>query len=250
MASLSALDWGLLALAAVLVGFAKTAIGGVAMVSIAIFAAVLPARESTGALLPLLVVGDLVAVSIYRRHADWGALLRLLPTVAAGVGVGAVFVAVVDDVVMRRAIGTLLLLLTAVHVWQRHARRKPAETSSSDHWLRGRVVVFGLLAGFTTMVANAGGPVMTLYLLSAGFGMLAFLGTGAWFFLLVNAFKVPFSVGLGLITTESLLVDAALVPAVLAGAVLGRLLVVRLNQARFEHLVLASTTLASLNLVR
>lgn len=252
MSGLSGLDLTVLAVAALLVGFAKTAIGGVAGISVALFAAVLPARESTGALLPLLMVGDLVAVHTYRRHADWPVLLRLLPSVAVGVVLGAAFVARVDDVVMRRTIGAILLLLVAVHLGARRRVRADEAGPAATSPARRRAVTagFGLLAGFTTMVANAGGAVMTLYLLSAGLGMLPFLGTGAWFFLVVNAVKVPFSVGLGLITIESLSWNAALVPAVLLGAAAGRAVVRRLDQSRFTTLVLVFTVVSGLNLLR
>ncbi|MFF2808573.1 TSUP family transporter [Streptomyces sp. NPDC058000] len=109
---------------------------------------------------------------------------------------------------------------------------------------------FGLVAGFATMVANAGGPAMSLYLLSAGFGMLGFLGTGAWFFLLVNLVKVPFSVGLGLVTADGLALDALLVVAVVVGAYTGRALVRRIDRGVFERLVLVFTVLTSVVLVR
>lgn len=248
MAGLSVVDWSLLVVAATLVGFAKTAVGGVAAVSIALFASVLPARESTGALLPLLLVGDVLALRAYRQHAEWPRLLRLFPSVAVGVLVGVLFVARVDDTAMRRTIGVVLLALVAVHLWQRQFR--PRERDSPVQHGRFMTLGFGLLAGFTTMVANAGGAVMSLYLLSAGLGMLSFLGTTAWFFFLVNAFKVPFSVQLDLITGPSLLIDAMLVPAVLAGAMLGRWCIARLDQARFERIVLVVTVAASVNLVR
>lgn len=246
---LTAGDLALLVVAALLVGVAKTALGGLASISVAVFAAVLPARESTGVLLPLLMVGDVFAVTAYREHARWGTLLRLVPTVAVGVVVGAVFVARVDDVTMRRTIGALLLLLVAVNVWLRRARPADAGTHSG---LRRRVEAggYGTLAGFTTMVANAGGPVMSLYLLAMRLPMLAFLGTASWFFALVNAAKVPFSVGLGLITVPSLVLDAALAPAVVAGAFAGRRIIARIDQVLFERLVVVFTVLSALNLLR
>jgi uncharacterized membrane protein YfcA len=251
VSGLSALDITLLAVAALLVGFSKTAIGGVSSISIALFAAVLPARESTGALLPLLLVGDVVAVRAYRRHADWPTLIRLFPSVAVGVLVGAVFVAYVDDTVMRRTIGALLLTIVAYHLWQRR-NRKDQKGESAEPW-RNRhaaALVFGLLAGFTTMVANAGGPAMSLYLLSSGYTKLGFLGTYAWFFLIVNAFKLPFSAALGLLTPQSLVQDAVLAVAVLIGAFIGRACVHRLDQKVFERLVILFTALSSLNLLR
>jgi uncharacterized membrane protein YfcA len=242
-----------LVIAAVGVGFAKTAIGGVASISVALFAAVLPARESTGALLPLLLVGDVVAVTLYRRHADWPALLRLFPSVAVGVVLGTAFVAVVDDTAMRRTIGAVLLALVAVHLAQRWRQRgtDPEVVRAEQHRRRhAAAVVFGVLAGFTTMVANSGGPVMSIYLLSAGLGMLGFLGTSAWFFFAVNLFKVPFSIGLDLIDVDSLILDAWLVPAVLVGAAVGRAVIQRLDSRRFETLVLVFVVGSSLNLVR
>jgi uncharacterized protein len=241
---MSALDWTVLVSAAILVGFAKTAIGGVGAIATALFATVLPARESTGALLPLLLAGDVLAVATYRRHADWPTLWRLFPSVAAGVAIGAAFVARVDDTAMRRTIGALLMLLVSLTVVQRVRRTALVVTG------RAASIGFGLLAGFTTMVANAAGPVTSIYLLATGISMMSFLGTGAWFYLVVNLFKLPFSVGLGLIDFGSVGLDAKLLPALVVGAVAGRLVVSRIDQRLFETLVLVSTVAASVNLLR
>jgi uncharacterized protein len=100
------------------------------------------------------------------------------------------------------------------------------------------------------MVANAGGTVMSLYLLSSGFAMLGFLGTAAWFFFIVNVFKLPFSVALGLITVDSLALGALLAVAVLLGTAIGRACIHRLDQAMFERLILFFTVTSSLNLLR
>jgi uncharacterized membrane protein YfcA len=241
---MSALDWTVLVSAAILVGFAKTAIGGIGALATALFATVLPARQSSGALLPLLIAGDIVAVASYRRHADWPTLWRLFPSVAAGVVVGAGFVAEADDTLMRRTIGVLLVGLVALTLVQRKLRTPLVVTG------RAASIVFGLMAGFTTMVANAAGPVMAIYLLATGTSMLGFLGTGAWFFFIVNLFKVPFSLALGLIDFGSVRLDAQLLPALLVGALIGRLVVRRLNQSAFEALVLFFTAAASINLLR
>jgi uncharacterized membrane protein YfcA len=107
----------------------------------------------------------------------------------------------------------------------------------------------GVLAGFTTMVANAAGPVMLLYLLSVGLPKLAFIGTGAWFFMLVNLLKVPFSLKLGLINQNSLLTDAVLLLPMVPGALLGPVILRHINQKVFEWMVLVLTTLAALRLI-
>ena len=249
----TATEVALLLTAAALIGFSKTAIGGVSSISVAIFAAVLPARQSTGLVLPLLILGDVFAVSAYRHHVQWRVLLRLVPAVLVGIVVGAYFVSRVDDVVMRRTIGVVLLCLVAVNVWNRSrgsASSDGEQTAMSASGHRVAAGVYGTLTGFTTMVANAGGPVMSLYMLAVRMPMLAFLGLGAWLFALFNLFKIPFSIGLGLMTWDSLLLDAALAPALVIGALVGRRVIRRLDQAMFERIVLVVTVLAALNLVR
>ncbi|MFE6041310.1 sulfite exporter TauE/SafE family protein [Streptomyces sp. NPDC056452] len=254
-----------LAAASMLVGFSKTAVSGANTISLAVFAAVLPARESTGVLLPILIAGDILAVLIYRRHAHWPTLLRLFPAVAVGVVAGTVFMLWADDDAVARSIGAILLFMAGVTLWRRRTAARAEEaperqaTEQSDTErpdedkpsLAGRAKArsYGVLGGFTTMVANAGGPVMSLYLLSAGFRKLGFLGTSASFFLIVNTSKVPFSVGLGLIDAQSLLLDAALVLFVIPGAYLGRACVGRINQKLFEQIVIGATVLGGLQLL-
>ncbi|MVO85095.1 TSUP family transporter [Streptomyces sp. p1417] len=245
-------EFAVLALAAGLVGFSKTAVSGANTISLAAFAAVLPARASTGVLLPVLIFGDVLAVLTYRRHAHWPTLWRLFPAVGAGVLVGTVFLLFADDAVMRTSIGAILLFMAAVTVWRRRsAERAAARDAGAARERASRAVApsYGVLGGFTTMVANAGGPVMSMYLLSAGFQKLSFLGTSAWFFLIVNTSKVPFSVGLGLIDGPSLLLDAALVLFVIPGALIGRACVHRIDQRLFEQLVIGATVLGGLQLL-
>lgn len=294
---ITAWDFAALAAATVLVGFAKTAISGANTVSLAMFAAVLPARESTGVLLPILIIGDVFAVLAYRRHAHWPTLWRLMPAVAAGVLVGTVFLVWADDAAVGTSIGAILLLMAAVTLWRRRPTRedpaprtaqeqpadRPAQEQPTGHTTEGQLTKpttseqpaartphesstgapavaagrrdrmkarsYGMLGGFTTMVANAGGPVMSLYLLSAGFRKLGFLGTSAWFFLIVNVSKVPFSVGLGLIDSHSLLLDLELALFVLPGVLIGKAAVARINQRLFENLVIGATVLGGLELL-
>jgi len=229
-------------LGAFLSGISKTGITGIGVFSVAIFANVLPARQSTGVILPLLVVADLAAVKSYRQHTVWAHLWGLFPWVAVGIVAGYFALGHTNDTQVRRTIGTILVVLVALQFW----RRKASSAVPHARWF---IAVTGVAAGFTTMMANASGPIMTLYMLSIGLPKMEFLGTGAWFFLIINLFKLPFSHHLGLITAETLRFSAWLVPAVLAGAWLGRWLAHRLNQQRFEMLVLAMTFLAALRLL-
>jgi uncharacterized membrane protein YfcA len=240
--------WSALALAAVTIGISKTALPGGSILAIALFAAALPARTSTAAMLLLLMVGDVFALIAYRRHAHWPTLLRLAPAVIAGLLVGFAFLALAGDGIVRRAIGVILLLMIAVTLWRRwrQSRADAAVPPSGGIVLAG---TYGTLGGFTTMVANAGGPVMSMYFLATRTPVQVFLGTSAWFFAIINAIKVPFLAGLGLFETPVLLIDAVLAPLVVAGALLGLWVARKMNQRVFDRIVIVLTIVGAVYLL-
>jgi uncharacterized membrane protein YfcA len=244
--NLVAWKWGLLAVGAFVTGLSKTGIAGLGVLSVALFANALPARASTGALLPLLLCADAFGVAFFRKHASWPHLWKLFPWVIVGVAAGYFALGRVSNAQVQRMIGAILLVMVALHLW-RQRQSDPREEQMRHAWWVAAAT--GVLAGFTTMVANAAGPIMVLYLLAVGLPKLAFVGTGAWFFMLVNAFKVPFSLHLGLITPDSLLVDSLLVIPMVPGALLGPVILKRINQRGFEALVLILTVLAAVRLV-
>jgi uncharacterized protein len=241
-------QWALGALGAFLVGLSKTGIPGLGILNVAIFALVFPARESVGLVLVILICGDIVAVTTYRRDASWPHLLRLFPWAAAGIVAGYFALGRVDDWRMRHLIGIILLFLV---VFQYVRSRRPAlldsEAQPPQLWL---APIAGITAGFTTMVANAAGPVMVLYLLAMRLPKILFIGTAAWYFLLLNLFKVPFSASLGLINPASLGVSLLLGPFAMLGALIGRPIAERLNQRLFELIALALTFVAVLLMLR
>lgn len=244
--------WLILALAAVAIGLAKTAIPGGGILPVALFATVLPARTSTAALLLLLLVGDVFALIAYRRHAHWPTLLRLAPAVLVGLLAGFAFLALGDDAVVRRAIAIILLVMIAVTLWRRwrhsHREQGRADAAPAAHGI-ATASAYGALAGFTTMVANAAGPVMSMYFLAMRTPVQVFLGTSAWFFAIVNVFKVPFLAGIGLFDSHVLLMDAVLVPLVIIGAFAGLRLARRLDQRVFDKIVIGLTILGAVYLL-
>jgi uncharacterized membrane protein YfcA len=244
--NLSSWQWTILALGAFFTGLSKTGIAGAAVLTVALFANVLPARESTGALLPLLLCGDVFGVAFFRKHASWPHLWKLCPWVGLGVGLGYIALDRVSNQQVQKMIGAILLAVVGLSLW-RQLRSDQANSSVPHTWWFAAIT--GLLAGFTTMVANAAGPVMILYFLAIRLPKLVFVGTGAWFFMLVNAFKVPFSAHLGLITSHSLLMDAILVIPMIPGALLGPVILRRINQKGFELMVLILTAIATLRLI-
>ncbi|MFE6996922.1 sulfite exporter TauE/SafE family protein [Microbacterium sp. NPDC057659] len=242
MMEIAPLAWGMLAIAALVAGLGKTAVPGAATISVVLLAAVLPARTSTAAMLLLFMVGDIFALIAYRRHAHWPTLLRLAPAVVVGLLAGFLFLMLTGDATVRRAIGVILLLMIAVTLWRRrHTDEKPAGP------LLG--LSYGGLAGFTTMVANSGGPVMSMYFLATRTPVQVFLGTSAWFFAIVNVMKVPFLAGLGLFTPQVLLMDLVLAPLVVVGALAGIALAKRMPQQLFDRIVIVLTVLGAVYLL-
>jgi uncharacterized membrane protein YfcA len=236
----------LLALGAFTTGLSKTGVAGLGVLSVACFANALPARASTGALLPLLLCADVFGLAFYRKHANWSHLIKLFPWVILGVVTGFLAMGHISNDQVARMIGGILLAMVGLHIWRQ--RQSDALSAALPHtwWF---AAVTGVLAGFTTMVANAAGPVMLLYLLAVGLPKLEFVGTGAWFFMLVNAFKVPFSLKLGLINSNSLVLDAILLAPMVPGALLGPVILKRMNQQVFEKMALVLTIAAALRLV-
>jgi uncharacterized membrane protein YfcA len=238
-------QWLVLALGAAIAGFSKTGIPGTSILFIAIFPNLIPARQATGVVLPLLIFADVFAYIVYRKHLEWRRVGRLLPWALAGVFAGWLALGRVNDAQTARAVGLIIALMLALHVWRRRGMADEA-VAHAPVWLGP---VMGLLAGFTTMVANAAGPVMALYLLAMRLTKLEFLGTSAAFFLVINWVKVPFVAQLGLFTPASLQLNLYLLPAVAAGALLGRPVVARVNQQVFENVVLALTALGAVKLL-
>jgi len=246
--------------AALFVGIAKTGVPGFGTLAVPLMVlAVGDARLAAGWLLPLLCVADLFAVGFYLRQSYARRLMALLPWVLVGMALGALALGAPERL-LRPTVAVVVLVMIAVR-WvrtrgaifsdSRAPDPAPQPGATTDRasaapvapWLNS--AIYGGSAGFATTIANAAGPIMSLYLLAQRLPKDEFVGTGVWFFLIVNLCKVPVYVGHGLLTARSLAFDAALLPAVVVGAVLGRVLLRRLSQGRFERVVLALTVLAS-----
>jgi uncharacterized protein len=241
----SALNWSVLALAALLIGVSKTGMPGVGILAIAMAGIVLPTKTSTGFILPMLIVGDVFAVSYYHRHAVWKHLVRMLPYAVVGVIAGFFILRVVTEQQLKPILGGVILALLGLS-YLSNRNGAIASRLPEGWWFSAGM---GLLAGATTMMANAAGPIMIVYLLAMRLPKDAFIGTGAWYFLLVNCFKVPFSAGLGLITPASLKFNLILAPAIVIGAILGILLAKRIPEKAFTIIVQILTVAAAVKLL-
>jgi len=245
MPSLTPLQWFLAVAAAVGLGFSKAGLAGIGLFHVVVFAFLFGARESTGYVLPLLVAGDICAVIALHQHVRWDYVRRMLAPACVGVTVAAFFMGRISDASFKPLIGWIVLLLAAM---QAARLRWPGWLGAVPH-TRTAVWIIGLFAGAATMLANAAGPIVALYCVAVGLPKFELVGTLAWFFFIINVFKLPFSAGLGLIRTNTLLLNAVLFPAVAAGVFSGRWIVHRLPQRVFDLLMLAFAAIAALRLI-
>jgi len=197
-------------------------------------------RVSVGLLLPILIFADIMAVAWYNRHAEWKHVLRLIPWALAGIVIATIVGRSISDLAFNRILAILVLSGIAVLIWQ-DLRPQKEKIPKSKYF----AAILGLVGGFATMMGNAAGPVMALYLLSMRLPKNTYIGTGAWFFFIVNVSKVPLHIwSWKTITLESFKLDLLMIPAIAAGAFLG-IWIVRFIPERMYRLLVIVTTLLS-----
>lgn len=253
MIALEPWQWALGAGCAFLNGVAKTGVPGLGILVVPLMLYVVTdPRISPGVVLPLLCLADLFAVLYYRRHAQWDRVVRLVPGVGLGLllGMGGLWAfdhwRMPDDL-LTKAIGAIVLAMIIVQVVRKRMGEQAGEQVAPSA-SPVRAAVFGAATGFATYIANAAGPVMNLYLLSMALPKSEFMGTGAWFFFIINLVKVPQFAVQGRITLDTLWIDLLLAPAVIIGALAGRWLFARIPQALFERIILALAVVATVAL--
>lgn len=181
-------------------------------------------------------MADVFAVVYYRRHADWSVLLKLLPWAFVGIVIGTFTSQHIDDEAFKQIMGVIIVLSVAIMIWQ----ETRTEYLVPSHW--AFAAVMGLAAGYTTMVGNLAGAVTSLYLLSMRLPKNNYIGTGAWFYLAINCFKVPFHIfSWKTISWESFRLDLVMFPIIAIGALLGILITKRLSETVYRKFIIGMT---------
>ena len=239
------LQWALAVLAAFGMGIAKGGLAGISLMHVVILAFLFGARDSTGVVLPMLIVGDICAVGMLRQHTRWDYVRRMLPPACIGVVIGWALMGRVSDATFKPIIGWVILSLALMQL------ARMVRPDWFAHVPHNRLFAWGmgLLAGVATMLANAAGPIFGLYALAVGLPKFEIVGTSAWFFFILNSFKVPFSLGLGLIHAQTLLFNLAMAPVIVIGVFSGRWLTHQLPQRLFDSFLLAFAAIAALRLI-
>lgn len=232
-------------LGATCIGLSKAGLAGTATLNVVLMAKIFGAKASVGLVLPLLIVADLLGYLINRRGGSWRRILPMLPPAIAGVVLGWWLLDRIDNNVARVTIGWIILSLLGFNLVLRAKRAELLELTRHRTFSWG----MGFLSGTVTMLANAAGPVMTVFLLSQRLEKQEHLGVFCRFFLFINLFKLPFSQNAGIITPPSLWTNLVLLPGVLLGVLLGWQILRRIKQDAFEGVLAWLTAFAAVWLI-
>ena len=238
--TLTNIQWFVISIAALSIGMSKTGVQGIMLMIVPLMAMAFGAKESTGVILPMLCMADIIAVAYYKRIADWKVVAKLLPTAILGF-----FLAIgVDNMIpngqFRQLMGWTLMLALIVMIWNEIFGKE-------NRWMKKwwYAAIFGLLGGFTTMIGNAAGPVMSVYLLSMRKEKMEYIGINAWFFLVVNLLKVPLQAFVwDNITWDSLQLNLVMLPVIGVGSLIGIRIVKLLPEKIFRRFIQIVTILS------
>ncbi|MFI3291818.1 MAG: sulfite exporter TauE/SafE family protein [Opitutales bacterium] len=238
--TLSGFELFSLLFAAILIGMSKTGIQGIATIAIPLMAIAFGAKESTGIILPMLCFADLIAIIYYRKSCEFKYILKLLPYTVVGF-----FVAIAIDKYVNAEMFKILMAFSIFiglffMIFGESTNAKLAKSKLYSP-------TFGILGGFSTMIGNAAGSIMAIYLLSMRLPKLVFIGTNAWFFMTINYLKLPLQIfAWDNITIESLKINVLAIAFIFVGAIMGIILVKRISEENFKRLIIALTLLSTL----
>jgi uncharacterized protein len=238
---LSVFEWSIVMICGMLVGMSKVGVPGVTMIVVPAMAFIFGAKQSTGVLLPILMMADIFGVAYYHRHASWTHLIKVLPWAVAGLLIALWIGEKVNDEQFKNLIAILVFFSIGLMIWQ--DKRKGTQFFPDKWWFASSM---GILGGFATMIGNVAGPVFAIYLLAMHLPKNNFIGTSAWFFLIINFSKFPLQMFVwNNINAESLLIDLVTLPAIALGAFLGFKIVKIIPEKTFRGFVIAITFISA-----
>ncbi|WP_350286689.1 sulfite exporter TauE/SafE family protein [uncultured Croceitalea sp.] len=236
----SVLGWIFAGTAAFLMGISKAGLKGLSIFNVTLMALAFGAKQSTGFIIPLLLVGDVFAVVYYNRHTKWKYILKLLPWMVLGILIGVVIGKDLPEQQFKIGMVALILISLAIIVYWDRRTSKTVPT----HWTFAGGT--GIMAGISTMVGNLAGAFTNLFFLAMRLPKNEFVGTAAWLFLITNLFKLPFHLFVWkTISTESLSINLRLLPAILIGLFVGVRLVKLISEKQYRRFIIIVTVIGA-----
>ncbi|QWX83521.1 sulfite exporter TauE/SafE family protein [Cellulophaga sp. HaHaR_3_176] len=237
----STASWVLAFLASIVIGISKAGIKGIAIITVTLMALAFGAKESTGFMVPLLIVGDIFAVIYYNRHTQWKYIIRFLPWMILGVLIGVFIGKDLDENTFRYGMTIIIISSVIMMYWWDKKKSKSVPT----HWAFAGSI--GIMAGITTMIGNLAGAFSNIFFLAMRLPKNEFIGTAAWLFFIVNVFKLPFHIFVWkTITIDTLLVDAKLSSGIILGAFIGVRLVKIIKDDFYRKMILILTAIGAI----
>ncbi len=235
----------LLAIAAIIIGFGKTGITGASLPAVAMVANVFGGKQSSGIMLTALIIADIPAIYNYRKHGKLEDVFKLIWPAVVGIILGAIIGNYLNDRQFKLLMGITVLVCIALLLYREISKKDLSIPEGK--WFPALV---GIIAGFTSMVGNAAGPVMSVYLLSLSFDRQRFLGTAAWFFFFINLIKLPFHIFMwGTVSLATLKYTLIMIPFILVGAWIGVYFIKRINEKVFKWLIIIATFISAIRLM-
>lgn len=219
---------------------AKTGVHGAGMMAVPLLAAVFGGQVSSGILLPVICLADAMAVWYYHRHASWHHLRKLFPWAALGTILGTLVGGVINDEVFKIMMAVVIIGSVITMLWLNRGHQKDIPDFA---WF---AILIGIIAGFVSMVGNLAGPLMAVYFLSMRLPKDEYIGTTAWFFMVMNWFKVPFHVwGWHTITLDTFMLDLTTLPFIAFGTYAGIVIVKHLKEHVYRWFIIIMTLIAA-----
>lgn len=231
--------------AVILMGLAKGGFSGLGLLSLPLMALVVSPVQSAAIMLPILIVQDIVTVWAYRRSWDLRNILILVPAATVGIALGYLLAAEVSEAAVTLAVGLVSVSFAARRLVLERRAAKP-EPAPADI---PRGAFWGIVSGFTSMIAHAGGPPFQIYVMPQRLAREVFVGTGAIVFALINWIKVAPYLALGQFTSQNLASSTALFPVAILSTWAGVLLVRRVTGERFYTVVYCLLILVGCKLI-
>lgn len=239
--------WLLFFLCALLIGMSKTGIQNIGTLTVPVFALLFGAKFSTGIVLMLLCFADLVAVIYYRKSFLWSEIKKLLPMAIIGLLIGLAIGNYVNDKTFKVAIGICLIFGILIMVW---LERSTSENQRKLTQNKFYAPFFGFLVGISTMIGNAAGPALSVYMLSKKLNKITFAATSAWFIFILNLTKIPLQIFVwDNLSWAGIKLDILAIPFILVGGFIGIKIVKFLPEKTFRYLIMSLVLLSSILMI-
>lgn len=245
--------WVFVSAAVIIQGISKSGFaGGAGIVSLPLMMLVMPVDKVAATLLPLLILLDMNAIYHHRRNKDWAVIRQIYVPAVVGIVIGALVWWRVGGAgievyggYIKRFVGVLAIFL-AFYIMAKEV---------SLEWVRGKKAgprvgwIAGIFAGFSSTIAHAAGPIVSLFVFSQDLGKTMFVGTVAWAFTLINLTKLPFYIAVDLVDFSVLRFDLFLVPLIPMGSYLGKWMHCRVSEKVFNRIIMVLTSVAGVQLL-